>query len=76
MSSVTPRVQVLKCQHPPKTNIVITIPNTEPSNPCIGYTGPFRARAHGQIVPIDFGYSFGIGSLLPVPELMPFRPEA
>lgn len=27
----------------------------------------------GEIVPIDFGYSFGIGSLLPVPELMPFR---
>ncbi|CAJ1338387.1 unnamed protein product, partial [Effrenium voratum] len=26
-----------------------------------------------EIVPIDFGYSFGIGALLPVPELMPFR---
>lgn len=26
-----------------------------------------------QLVPIDFGYSFGIGALLPVPELMPFR---
>ena len=24
-------------------------------------------------MPIDFGYSFGIGALLPVPELMPFR---
>ncbi|CAK9073978.1 unnamed protein product [Durusdinium trenchii] len=26
-----------------------------------------------ELVPIDFGYSFGIGALLPVPELMPFR---
>jgi len=26
-----------------------------------------------EVVPIDFGYSFGIGALLPVPELVPFR---
>lgn len=26
-----------------------------------------------EVVPIDFGYSFGIGALLPVPELAPFR---
>eukprot|EP00930_Biecheleria_cincta_P034831 TRINITY_DN24017_c0_g1_i1.p1 TRINITY_DN24017_c0_g1~~TRINITY_DN24017_c0_g1_i1.p1 ORF type:complete len:2972 (-),score=592.94 TRINITY_DN24017_c0_g1_i1:290-8146(-) len=26
-----------------------------------------------EVVPIDFGYSFGIGALLPVPEMMPFR---
>lgn len=26
-----------------------------------------------ELVPIDFGYSFGIGALLPVPELVPFR---
>lgn len=28
----------------------------------------------GQIVPIDFGMAFGMGaSMLPVPELIPFR---
>lgn len=27
----------------------------------------------GKIIPIDFGYSFGFGVGLPVPELMPFR---
>merc|ERR1712032_1156912 len=26
-----------------------------------------------EVVPIDFGYSFGIGALLPVPELVLFR---
>lgn len=26
-----------------------------------------------EVVPIDFGYSFGIGALLPVPEMLPFR---
>jgi len=26
-----------------------------------------------EVVPIDFGYSFGIGALLPVPEMVPFR---
>eukprot|EP00928_Gymnodinium_smaydae_P097269 TRINITY_DN8767_c0_g1_i1.p1 TRINITY_DN8767_c0_g1~~TRINITY_DN8767_c0_g1_i1.p1 ORF type:complete len:2587 (-),score=526.56 TRINITY_DN8767_c0_g1_i1:159-7616(-) len=26
-----------------------------------------------EVVPIDFGYSFGIGALLPVPEIAPFR---
>ena len=27
----------------------------------------------GSIVPIDFGYSFGVPFLLPIPELTPFR---
>ena len=27
----------------------------------------------GEVVPIDFGYSFGIGAQIPVPELTPFR---
>eukprot|EP00933_Yihiella_yeosuensis_P044962 TRINITY_DN40259_c0_g1_i1.p1 TRINITY_DN40259_c0_g1~~TRINITY_DN40259_c0_g1_i1.p1 ORF type:complete len:355 (+),score=76.94 TRINITY_DN40259_c0_g1_i1:158-1066(+) len=27
----------------------------------------------GEVVPIDFGYSFGIGALLPIPEMVPFR---
>lgn len=26
-----------------------------------------------ELVPIDFGYSFGVGALLPIPELVPFR---
>lgn len=29
--------------------------------------------ATGDVVPIDFGYSFGAGIGLAVPELMPFR---
>ena len=28
---------------------------------------------NGNIIPIDFGYSFGIGLGLTIPELMPFR---
>jgi len=32
----------------------------------------FHVRS-AELVPIDFGYSFGIGALLPVPELVPFR---
>lgn len=28
---------------------------------------------YGNIIPIDFGYSFGFGAGLPIPELMPFR---
>jgi len=27
----------------------------------------------GEVIPIDFGYSFGQGLTLPIPELMPFR---
>jgi DNA-dependent protein kinase catalytic subunit len=28
---------------------------------------------YGTIIPIDFGYSFGFGVGLPIPELVPFR---
>lgn len=27
----------------------------------------------GEVIAIDFGYSFGQGLHLPIPELMPFR---
>ena len=30
-------------------------------------------RSDGSVVGIDFGYSFGIPQMLPIPELIPFR---
>ena len=29
--------------------------------------------SRGNVIPIDFGYSFGFGVGLPVPEILPFR---